>query len=660
MAKISAFVGHSFTDEDEEVVRRFTDFFTQMATSGIGFDWDHAREAEPKELADKVLSLIEGKNLFIGICTRKERAVAPGALRKRLFGKYKLGLDEADLAWKTSDWVIQEIGLAVGRDMDLILLVEKGVRRPGGLQGDIEYIEFDRKVPEKSFGRIFEMVSALLPKAVSAPPVEAESPPVSDEHVEETQASNDSMKPQEDWEQRDYAFALMRAIAIDDADNQKQLKDAYLQSIDSHPDRTPQRWKLYQEHFRLSFEKGGRIDRLEEAVESMSDDAEARSFLAKAYEDFGEHEKAAVEFREAANMAPDPSEKATLLGSAGISLLTIGKDADVAKTEEEIRSLSRSSDNASKAVAEALRGLAEKRGETDNYYALSEFLLQMSPDDTVIRFDLAYQYSKGSQEALSLYHYLRMPAGERSAAAWNNVGVQYEHFKLNSKAVDAYQRAADEKETLAMSNMAYKLINAGFLQKAKELCDKALAEEDYHKNVGSAIARIKEVPEEEGKKEKELIKKSLTYSEFYRRYGGGLIDDSVSITSSRWQGPKCELLIELKDGSFYARGEYDQVRSGLGLAAALGGLAMGSGPATVRRVVSYEGRIAGRSIKCAMKDVEQGGVKREAANTLLTALGEVTVLMVVSETGDQIRVYEKAPKEQGKFYTLTRLDGRDE
>lgn len=31
----------------------------------IGFSWEHAETAEPKELAAKVKRLVEGKNLFV-------------------------------------------------------------------------------------------------------------------------------------------------------------------------------------------------------------------------------------------------------------------------------------------------------------------------------------------------------------------------------------------------------------------------------------------------------------------------------------------------------------------------------------------------------------------------------------------------------------------
>lgn len=73
MKQINAFIGHSFSPEDKDVVRAFLDFFEEIKNMGIGFNWEHAEAAETKELAEKVLRVIEDKNLFIGICTRKRR-----------------------------------------------------------------------------------------------------------------------------------------------------------------------------------------------------------------------------------------------------------------------------------------------------------------------------------------------------------------------------------------------------------------------------------------------------------------------------------------------------------------------------------------------------------------------------------------------------------
>jgi hypothetical protein len=82
VTEIRAFVGHSFTDDDEEVVRKFLDYLDHVAKAVPQFSWVHAQWAEPKLLAEKVMSLLSDRNLFIGICTRKECVATPEALRR--------------------------------------------------------------------------------------------------------------------------------------------------------------------------------------------------------------------------------------------------------------------------------------------------------------------------------------------------------------------------------------------------------------------------------------------------------------------------------------------------------------------------------------------------------------------------------------------------
>lgn len=71
MIEIRAFVGHSFTDDDSDVVRRFLDYFDVVSRMVPQFSWVHAEAAEPKQLAEKVLSLMSDRNVFIGICTKR-------------------------------------------------------------------------------------------------------------------------------------------------------------------------------------------------------------------------------------------------------------------------------------------------------------------------------------------------------------------------------------------------------------------------------------------------------------------------------------------------------------------------------------------------------------------------------------------------------------
>ena len=51
--------------------------------------------------------------------------------------------------WTTAPWVVEEKGFSIGQNprRPIILLVEDGIEVPtetGGLEGDLEYIKFDR------------------------------------------------------------------------------------------------------------------------------------------------------------------------------------------------------------------------------------------------------------------------------------------------------------------------------------------------------------------------------------------------------------------------------------------------------------------------------------------------------------------------------------
>ena len=82
MSQLNAFVGHSFAPEERSVVDVFLDYLNQIKSMAIGFSWENAQPAEPKDLAAKVKRLIKDKNLFIGICTRKELTIEEAHLSK--------------------------------------------------------------------------------------------------------------------------------------------------------------------------------------------------------------------------------------------------------------------------------------------------------------------------------------------------------------------------------------------------------------------------------------------------------------------------------------------------------------------------------------------------------------------------------------------------
>src|SRR6266478_7278485 len=101
MNEIRAFVGHSFTDDDAAVVSKFLKFFDTLKASPLNFSWQSAEAAEPRILAGKVLALLTDKNLFIAICTRKERVVQDDCFsRIPLFHDF-LKVPKEKILWKT-------------------------------------------------------------------------------------------------------------------------------------------------------------------------------------------------------------------------------------------------------------------------------------------------------------------------------------------------------------------------------------------------------------------------------------------------------------------------------------------------------------------------------------------------------------------------------
>jgi hypothetical protein len=117
--RATAFVGHSFAQKDKPVVDAVT-----SALEAIGVDVFTGSKPKAERISEKVKGLIDGQHMFVGIFTRRDR----------LAGKKE---------WNTSTWVIDEKAYA-SRTKKLILLKEDGVESIGGIQGDYEFIEFNR------------------------------------------------------------------------------------------------------------------------------------------------------------------------------------------------------------------------------------------------------------------------------------------------------------------------------------------------------------------------------------------------------------------------------------------------------------------------------------------------------------------------------------
>ena len=154
MDVIKAFIGHSFDEDDKDIIGRFLKYFDSLKDT-MGFEWEHAEKAEAMALSKKVRDKMEGKNLFIGIFTQKGLRVNQNKVKMR-FGYFYAPKHVFQPG--ASEWIIQESGYGLAKCGSLLFLIEEGVNISSGLQGDIEYIQFSRERPELCFTKLNEIM----------------------------------------------------------------------------------------------------------------------------------------------------------------------------------------------------------------------------------------------------------------------------------------------------------------------------------------------------------------------------------------------------------------------------------------------------------------------------------------------------------------------
>lgn len=319
MAQLSAFVGHSFLEIDQLVVTRILAVLDTISKLMPGFEWDHAQAAEPKELSQKVKEKMAGKNLFIGICTAKERVIDPQKLRRRWwFLRDEVIAERGNFVPKTSDWIIQEIGMAVGREMQIVLLVEQGLREPGGLQGDLEYIPFNRSEPEKCLEKLAEMLRSLVPLAApageatqAASSAEAEIPGQAGDPIREF------LTPNGLWTADDFVRKNRLAILWHEEDIHKAIVSAFNESELAKLDEAQAHFQAAAISAGAEAQKGDWVEPLTKLAKRYPEQPGPYIGFAERFEATGDHSRAAENYTHAARLSTVPLKKMKLLIRAG-------------------------------------------------------------------------------------------------------------------------------------------------------------------------------------------------------------------------------------------------------------------------------------------------------------------------------------------------------
>jgi hypothetical protein len=251
---------------------------------------------------------------------------------------------------------------------------------------------------------------------------------------------------------------------------------------------------------------------------------------------------------------------------------------------------------------------------------------------------------------MAFYHYLRIPIDARKEGAWNNIGAAARSLELRIQSVAAYQRSKKIGGTRAVSNLAYILIDEGFIAEAQEMCVEALKDSNCDGRVGSALGSIEPAKNKEDESRKKVLEEADKQRTFRAELGLALTEQvPAELNGSVWKTPECEVTVTVKGTSFRATGKFTKT-SGLGLLSSIylhGGL--GQQQKTTNMLVTYEGEIQGRG--CVLrKTVREDGTQE---SVLMAAAGD-EVSLIVEKDVNAIREMRKPEKGSVAYAAWTR------
>ena len=461
--------------------------------------------------------------------------------------------------------------------------------------------------------------------------------PLKIESQPEPDLFSDYINPRPDWNKKDYDFGAFQAVSQGNAEAVAELDQAYTAYVDTNQNATSAaiskaEWSAFLELLRIQFSKGGQLSKLREIAATIPESADMHDYIAEGLLVFREYRQAAESFERAESFSPDNRNKIVMLGKAAVAHCKGGSLAAANKAMTLLRRIGENHSSLEIDVVKAIRDFAVASKDDQTGIAAMERIVELDPSDSRTRWNLAFQHSNLGQHDLSLIHYLEIPWGERSASAWNNIGVEYNQFKISSKAVKAFQKSFKLGESIAGSNLAEELLSVGFLDEAKKLCEEAIAMPDPHANTAQTLWKIKNTPEEDDKRETALHEKAREKLDFFKTYGRAVRHIEPTDLSGAWQTPDCIISGSVSDGIFRAEGNY-QRNTGGGLLGALYPTTLNP-PESMK--ITVEGKVIGRSIR--------GTVIRsrvfDTTTILSSADAGAEVIFIISDDGVELKGME--------------------
>ncbi|MCP4608446.1 MAG: hypothetical protein GY845_07015 [Planctomycetes bacterium] len=653
---MKAFIGRNLDEKDDVLINKIQKFIETFDIDCIG-----GERSESKPISQKVKERIEGCDIFVGVFTRDQVISSNGKVKHQKWHILRRKDAQAENRYSTSPWVIQESGFAIGRDRHLIFLIENGVVEFPELQGDMEYIPFEKEKIEDKWvnlsGMLNNITSSKEPEATVATEVEKDP---------DQKQPEQEIPPEAKDTRKDVTDDLLKAIHQDQ--NRDKAQEIFDKQIKPELKDEDERWEWQAYILRFSNTYGDReaFQELKELAKESKDNPEVLVQLACRYMDMGEQSLAITTYHFAISQSDLDNQKGVALARTCYANIAhcMTTDGDYEGAMLLLRKqLDKDYFREHKAkILYTMANISKEFDRIDRFFIYGEAALQIAPLESLIvdlRFDLALQYSKQDHAKLALLHYKKLlDIGSKTGANLNNLGVQYNRTGLKCKAINSYSEAMDKKEIFAIGNLAHKYLDGGFTKDAKLLLDKAIElehEGSTNKRVITARQLLGNLTKEEDEKEKELLKDAEVQKEFRIKYSQAFLSN-VQVTKNQiegdWKTPEgiAKLTFNENTGSFQAiiRAEKQTLGS------VFGAIALGlpkPAPTTVTTITTITGTIENLSIRFNKESKEE----HQPSSLLGDAATSTTGLMVMAENMAYIEVMEKLKVDDMNYYRWERL-----
>ena len=534
--RLTAFVGRSFLDDDKRVWYELRDILETLKS--LGFRFEDAKESQARPISEKVRQLIIKNEIYIGLLTRRYKICDPNiSFLERL--QFAFGGDFPRNEWTASEWVIEEIGFAVGRDKTVILLVEEGVVFPASdLDADTEWILFNRNNLSAKSKNITEMISNLIAKKVTTridSGNEARTEPQAERQMEPTTASQPPT----------FRTHLARLRLLVESGSIVEADQLQAEMIDAEEDKEDkEEIKDLLLGVRATYGDPAALKGLKLRLAQTPNSYSAILSLFKVYQSFGQHNVAAELML--SSMKEFPIEKHSLiLENAAQAMRKDGQDRaairllieHLPKENNETRVLS---------LLRSVAYSAEKMVDADLEAAFLERILSIDPTNNDARFRLAYLYSENGRGELAVYHYALLNQHVDWPHAVNNGAVSYKALGFKATGISEQIRVQDQ-HPLAKANIACEYSTAGFLQSAEDLAKAVLgshnSEETANARARHALSEIANTRKNEADAILKLPQETKKERDFMAAYAQAYAEDHPAPFEGNFVTPHGEIMI---------------------------------------------------------------------------------------------------------------------